>query len=226
MNWEDIVKAPPRPYDKGKFTEFERTQPISEYGMPRALGQFNIKKDEMNLTKEFEPLITYNPYMDKSLEDTSVLTELRGGTKLTLREIQQELSEEGLLDAGLSVDEYMNTDSVLLEELDKITKSFFDIYEQMLDDLYDHFEAWKAWVGWNKFTKTYHSQEVDGRESYKYNDIHKLSYIKRELDELSKHVKLAKTNKYYNDSEFVNDMVNNVEKGINDVRGLIDKYEQ
>ena len=208
MNWEDIVKAPPRPYNKGKFTEFERTQPISEYGMPRALGQFNIKKDEMNLTKEFEPLITYNPYMDKSLEDTSVLTALRGGTKLTLREIQQELSEEGLLDAGLSVDEYMNTDSALLEELDKITKSFFDIYEQMLDDLYDHFEAWKAWVGWNKFTKTYHSQEVDGRELYKYNDIYKLSYIKRELDELSKHVKLAKTNKYYN------------------VRGLIDKYEQ
>ena len=108
----------------------------------------------------------------------------------------------------------------------KITTSFFDIYEQMLDDLYDHFEAWKAWVGWNKFIKTYHMQEVDGRESYKYDEPAKLSYIKRGLDDLSKHVELAKTNKYYNDSEFVNEMVSNVEKGINDVRGLIDKYEQ
>ena len=69
-------------------------------------------------------------------------------------------------------------------------------------------------------------QEVDGRESYKYDEPAKLSYIKRGLDDLSKHVELAKTNKYYNDSEFVNEMVSNVEKGINDVRGLIDKYEQ
>ena len=226
MNWEDIVKAPPRPYTKGKFREFGVRQPVSEYGMPRALGQFKVSKDEMNLTKEFEPLITYNPYMDKSLDDTSIFTELQEGRKLTLREIQQEVSEEGLLDAGLSMDEYMNTDTTLLIELHKITTSFFDIYEQMLDDLYDHFEAWKAWVGWNKFIKTYHMQEVDGRESYKYDEPAKLSYIKRGLDDLSKHVELAKTNKYYNDSEFVNEMVSNVEKGINDVRGLIDKYEQ
>ena len=51
MNWEDIVKAPPRPYTKGKFREFGVRQPVSEYGMPRALGQFKDSEKVLEKAK-------------------------------------------------------------------------------------------------------------------------------------------------------------------------------
>jgi hypothetical protein len=225
MNWKKIIKMPPRPYEAGKIYEWE--QPVSEYGLPRALGASKGKHmSEGTFKKEIKPLVTWNPYTSiQNAEDnvsTSVIHDLERGNTVTMREIQSELMREGPEATHTSIKQFKD-----------INTEFFNIYEQMLDDLYDQFEVWKAFTSWRKFTQEYHKEEHDGdgdwRSRSKYGEFsndYKLEFIQKELELLSKNVDLAKTNSFYNKSELLTTMINNVESGINKVLGLIGNYEQ
>jgi len=206
MNWKNIVKAPPpRPYKPGEKKIWEKeAQPVSKYYWPRPLGS-NV--DYIN--KQIKPLITWNPYQQERPQ-TQALTDLEHGQTVTLRELQRDfLTESG----EISID---------ITKLEELKDKFLKIYEQMLDDLYDWFEAYHAFTAWNKFVERYHPEENSG---HKWDNHITFNFIEDQLHLLLEHLYLAKTDNHYNKSEFYTEFVNNVEKGVNEAFNLLNSLK-
>ena len=255
MNWKNIIKAPPpRPYKPGEKKIWESTkQPISTYVIPRVISDATVEfkdkhgmivdtrhpyqKREMDSTTgepnpryrnpprpyglqaSIVPLYTWNPYRQEH-QETQALTNLEDGHTVTLRELQRDfLTETG----EISID---------ITKLQELKDKFLKIYEQMLDDIYDHFEAWEAWIGWNWFVQEFHPEENSGSKEYWDNYI-TFNFIEDQLHLLLEHINTAKQGtgvpkgapRPYNNSEFVQDVVNNVEKGVNEAFNLLNSLK-
>ena len=262
MNWKNIIKAPPpRPYKPGEKKIWESTkQPTSTYIIPRVLSdatdefkdkhgmivdtrhpyqrremdsetgepnpRYKMPPKPYGLQASIVPLYTWNPYQQE-LQQTQALTDLEGGQTVTLRELQRDFITEA---GEISID---------ITKLQELKDKFLKIYEQMLDDIYDHFEAWEAWIGWNWFVQEFHPEEnfgsiVDNTDKNDLSTAHiTLNFIEDQLHLLLEHINTAKQGtggsrggpRPYNNSEFVQDVVNNVEKGVNEAFNLLNSLK-
>ena len=152
MSWEKIIKAPPpRPKKDGVYDE--RHVPTRSFytGTPRWLSAIGTPHTEdVNLTlKEAKPFIV-------NVTDFYLYEDL---SAFTIEDIKRRLEAD------------VGEGKVTIEGDDLLTKSgylaseVYEVYDQMLDDIYDDFEVLSAYGSWKVFNKKYHTPNSDSNRN-------------------------------------------------------------
>jgi hypothetical protein len=139
MSWEKIFKAPPRPSNEDNIPR------SSKYYGPRwitSVSDQRTQKKEIDIKVRvgFEAF-TVNAKEFRLYEDLS---------SISPEKVKQHL------EANVGVGKLKWRDDALINMEGYLASQVLEVYEQMMDDIYDDFEVWSAYAGFKFFELTYH----------------------------------------------------------------------
>jgi hypothetical protein len=152
MSWENTIKAPPpRPSDKDIPKK-------SRYFGPRWLKTKteSVREAGFHAAIDISPIHSNFDAFIVNVTDFYIFEDL---SALNIEDIKRRL-EADVGEGKLTIE-----GDELLTESGYLASEVYEVYDQMLDDIYDDFEVWDAYGGWKMFNKKYHTPHPDSNRN-------------------------------------------------------------